>query len=57
MDEPTHSNESRFWEHVSDWIRGVDEPGHSALSESEIREWRRENGIGRWRDERSDADD
>lgn len=20
MDEPTHANESRFWDHVADWI-------------------------------------
>ena len=28
MDEPTHSNESRFWDDVADWILdGADDDG------------------------------
>ena len=28
MDEPTHANESRFWDEVADWI--LDAPGDDA---------------------------
>lgn len=40
MDEPTHAQESKFWDHVADWILGFDEPGSSALTPAEMEAWR-----------------
>ncbi|MBE7942756.1 MULTISPECIES: hypothetical protein [Ramlibacter] len=39
MDEPTHAQESRFWDHVADWILGCEDPGQSALTQAEIDAW------------------
>lgn len=39
MDEPTHEQESRFWDHVADWILGGIEPWQSALTPWEIYDW------------------
>ena len=44
MDEPVHDQESRFWDHVADWVLGLHEPGHSALTPWEIDRWLRETG-------------
>jgi hypothetical protein len=36
MDEPTHANESRFWDQVVDWLLDARELQAFALSESQI---------------------
>ena len=36
MDEPTHANESLFWDQVVDWLLDARDGDTAALSESEI---------------------
>ena len=36
MDEPTHANESRFWDRVVDWLLDARDLDAFALSESQI---------------------
>ena len=36
MDEPTHANESRFWDQVVDWLLDARALDAAALSESQI---------------------
>ena len=35
MDEPTHANESRFWDDVADWILDAPEEDGDAIDEIE----------------------
>ena len=36
MDEPTHANESRFWDQVADWLRDKREGDRGELSDADI---------------------
>jgi hypothetical protein len=36
MDEPTHTNESRFWDDVADWILDSPEEEAADLSDGDI---------------------
>jgi hypothetical protein len=35
MDEPTHANESRFWDDVADWILGAPDEDADVLDDIE----------------------
>jgi hypothetical protein len=35
MDEPTHTNESRFWDDVADWILDAPEDDADAMDDIE----------------------
>lgn len=36
MDEPTHANESRFWDDVADWLLDLHEQHRDALTDAQI---------------------
>jgi hypothetical protein len=36
MDEPTHANESRFWDQVADWLLDAPEPDAPELTDADI---------------------
>ena len=36
MDEPTHSNESQFWDLVDDWLLGLHDREHGVLGAAEM---------------------
>ncbi len=38
MDEPTHANESRFWNQVADWLLAALDRKRGPLTEDEIRQ-------------------
>ncbi len=42
MDEPTHANESRFWDQVADWLLAGQGRDEGPLTEDEIRQLLRE---------------
>jgi hypothetical protein len=36
MDEPTHTNESAFWDQVADWLLGTHALDHGPISQGDI---------------------
>jgi hypothetical protein len=36
MDEPTHANESAFWDQVADWLLGTHALDHGPMSQDDI---------------------
>ena len=46
MDEPTHVNESRFWDKVADWLLAALDRESGPLTEDEIRQLLRERDDG-----------
>lgn len=37
MEEPTHPNESRFWDQVTEWLLSPGEPDVEAMTRQELR--------------------
>jgi hypothetical protein len=42
MDEPTHANESRFWDQVADWVLDSHEYGDCDFTEADLEAMLRE---------------